>query len=294
MLSADARAGLWAAAAAYGIWGLLPLYLKLVGFASPWEVLAQRIVWSLPFAAVAVWAFRAWADTRKAATDPAALPWLFASAALISVNWGVYVWAVANDRVIEASLAYFLTPIVQVAAGVLLFREPLSRMQAGALALATLGVVVQGVALGEPPWVALVLCLTWSSYGLIRKKAPAPATGGLLIETAILALPALGLLWWLSGTPQGVAIDDGPTQGVLLALTGLATAAPLMLFAFGARRLRMTTIGLLQFIAPTLQFFTGLAFGEAFTPLRGVSFALIWLGLALFLADAWRHRPVAA
>lgn len=294
MLTTEARAGLWAAATAYGIWGLLPLYLKFVGFASPWEVLAQRILWSLPFAVAAVIAFRAWADTRKAATDPNALPWLFASSALISVNWGVYVWAVANDRVIEASLAYFLTPIVQVAAGVLVFREPLSRAQAAALALATLGVVIQGLALGEPPWVALVLCLTWSSYGLIRKQAPAPATGGLLIETAILALPALAVLWWVSGQGPGLAIDDGPAAFTLLALTGLATAAPLMLFAFGARRLRLTTIGLLQFIAPTLQFATGLAFGEPFTALRAMSFALIWVGLALFLADAWRRRPVAA
>lgn len=294
MMTDQARAGLWAAASAYVLWGLLPLYLKAVGFASPWEVLAQRVLWSIPFALAAVLMFKVWRETWAAMKAPGALLWLTASAALISINWGVYVSAVANHQVIEASLAYFLTPIVQVAFGVLLFKERLAPLQAAALALAAAGVLVQGLALGAAPWVALVLCATWSTYGLIRKRLPIPAAGGLLVETALLALPALGMLMWLSTTPAGLAIDDGPGQGVLLALTGFATALPLILFAFGARRLQFTTIGLLQFIAPTLQFVTGVAYGEPFTPLRALSFGLIWTGLALFLAQTWRRSPVAA
>lgn len=285
-----ARAGLAAATAAYGLWGLLPLYLKLVGFASPSEVLAHRILWSLPAAALAVIALKGADETRKALKQRGVLRALVLSATLIGVNWWFYVWAVAQSRVIEASLAYFLTPLVNVAFGVLFFREVLTRLQVVSLGLAAAGVAVQALALGAPPWIALALCATWSCYGLVRKRAPVPAAGGLLVETAILAPVAaagLGLLA-LSGAP--LAFDDAPANAVLLALAGPATALPLMLFAFGARRLRFSTLGLLQYIAPTLQFAVGLSFGEAFTPLRAASFALIWAGLALFSYDAWRRE----
>lgn len=277
------QAGLWAAASAYGLWGVLPLYIKFVGFASPWEILAQRIVWSIPCALAAVLAFRAWPATWSLLGQKRTLAWLGLSAALIAVNWAVYVWAVANAKVMEASLAYFITPLVQVGVGVLAFKEPMSRWQGAALALAAAGVVVQGIAMQAPPWVALVLCISWTSYGLIRKIVPAPAAGGLLVETLALApLAALGLAW-LSAQPTGIAFDDNVDRAILLALTGVATAAPLMLFAFGARRLRLSTIGILQFIAPSLQFLIGLVSGELFTPMHALSFGLIWVGLILFV-----------
>lgn len=284
------RAGLAAATAAYGLWGVLPLYLKLVGFASPSEVLAHRILWSLPAAALAVFALKGAQETRKALREPGVLRALLLSATLIGVNWWFYVWAVAEARVIEASLAYFLTPLVNVAFGVLLFGEGLTRLQLVSLGLAVAGVAVQALALGAVPWIALILCASWSCYGLVRKRAPVPAAGGLLVETAILAPAAAAGLVLLSLSGAPLAFDDAPANAVLLALAGPATALPLMLFAFGARRLRFSTLGLLQYIAPTLQFSVGIALGEPFTPLRAASFALIWAGLAVFSYEAWRRE----
>jgi chloramphenicol-sensitive protein RarD len=210
---------------------------------------------------------------------------LVLSSVLIAVNWAVYVWAVANNHVIEASLAYFLTPLVNVAFGVTLFGERLTRLQAGALALAAAGIAVQAAALGAFPWVALALCATWSCYGLVRKQAPVPAAGGLLVETLVLAVPSALALWFLART-QGLAFDDSPERAAILAFAGVATAAPLILFAFGARRLRFSTLGMLQFIAPSLQFLIGVAYGEPLTSLRLASFALIWTGLGIFTWDA--------
>jgi chloramphenicol-sensitive protein RarD len=291
----DVRAGFIAAASAYGIWGLLPLYLKLVGFAGPWEVLNARILWSIPAAALAVVFMGGFAETRAALQKPGVLRALCLSSLFIAVNWAIYVWAVANHRVIEASLAYFLTPLVNVAFGVTLFKERITPAQTGALALAVAGIAVQAYALRAFPWVAIALCATWSCYGLVRKQAPVPAAGGLLAETMILAVPAALGLWWVSTTGQGLTFDDSVSNGMLLALSGLATAVPLILFSFGARRLKFSTLGMLQFVAPTLQFLIGWAYGEPLTALRIASFVLIWIGLAIFATDSvLRERQRAA
>jgi chloramphenicol-sensitive protein RarD len=214
---------------------------------------------------------------------------LTASALFIFFNWGIYVWLVLSERVIESALAYFLAPLVQVAAGVLFFRERITGAQIGALTLAGIGIVVQGLALGTPPWMALALCATWCVYAIIRKQAPVPAAVGLLVETLALAPVCIGLLWWVSASGEGISFGTGWGESILLALAGPATALPLMAFTFGARRISFVTIGLLQFLAPTLQFLTGLAFGEPFTPLRAASFVLIWVGLALFMWDTLRR-----
>ncbi|KAF0183774.1 MAG: EamA family transporter RarD [Hyphomonadaceae bacterium] len=293
--SPDVRAGFIAAASAYGVWGVLPLYLKLVGFAGPWEVLCARILWSVPAATLAVLFMGGFAETRVALKQPGVLGALFLSSVFIAVNWAIYVWAVANHHVIEASLAYFLTPLVNVAFGVTLFKERLTGAQAGALALAAVGIAVQAYALGAFPWVSIALCATWSCYGLVRKQAPVPAAGGLLAETMILAIPAALGLWWLSTTAKGLTFDDSVSNALLLAASGLATAVPLILFSFGARRLKFSTLGMLQFMAPSIQFFIGWAYGEPLTALRIASFVLIWIGLALFTADAmWRERQRVA
>jgi len=290
----DARAGFIAALSAYAIWGVLPLYLKLVGFASAWEVLGMRILWSLPAAALAVALTGGFAETRRALAQKGVLRALALSSLFIAGNWAIYVWAVANDHVIEASLAYFLTPLVNVAFGVALFGERLTRLQAGALALAAAGIAAQAAALGAFPWIAISLCATWSLYGLVRKQAPVPAAGGLLAETALLAAPSALGLWWLA-QHAGLAFDDSPAHATLLALSGVATALPLILFAFGARRLHFSTLGMLQFIAPSLQFLIGVAYGEPLTALRLASFALIWAGLVIFTSDALaRERQRAA
>lgn len=288
---AERRAGFIAAASAYVIWGFLPLYLKLLATVDVREVLAQRILWAAPSAFIAVFLMSGWRPGwREIATalKPSMVGTLAMSACFIFVNWGIYVYLVLNARVIESSLAYFLAPLVSVAVGVLFFKEQIRSPQVIALALALVGVVVQGIALGAPPWMALALCATWSVYAVIRKRAPVPAAVGLLIESLALAPLAIGLLWWASTeAPLGITTDW--TIGALLAIAGPVTAIPLMAFAFGARRVSFTTLGLLQFLAPTLQFSTGLAFGEPFTPLRAASFVLIWLGLAFFSWDTLRR-----
>lgn len=288
---AERRAGFIAAASAYVIWGFLPLYLKLLATIDVREVLAQRILWAAPAAFIAIFIMSGWrAGWREIATAfrPRMLATLAASACFIFVNWGLYVYLVLNERVIESALAYFLAPLVSVAVGVLFFREKITTPQIIALALALVGVVVQGIALGSPPWMALALCATWSTYAVIRKRAPVPAAVGLFIESLALAPVAIGLLFW-AASEAPLAFSADWTTAILLAIAGPVTAIPLMAFAFGARRVSFVTLGLLQFLAPTLQFTTGIVFGEDFTFLRGVSFALIWAGLAFFSWDTLRR-----
>lgn len=287
----ERRAGFIAAASAYLMWGFLPLYLKLAAFADVREVLGQRILWAIPSAFVAVFAMsglRVGLREIRAALNPRMLGTLTASAVFIFMNWGLYVWLVLQSRVIEASLAYFLSPLVSVAVGVLFNGERIRAGQFLALVLAGVGVVVQGIALGAPPWMALALCATWSIYAVIRKRAPVPAATGLLIECLAMAPVAAGLMWW-AASEAPLAFGDGWFHTVILALAGPVTALPLMAFTFGARRVSFTTLGLLQFLAPTLQFITGIVYGEPFTLLRGVSFVLIWTGLAFFSWDTLRR-----
>jgi len=295
-LGAERRAGFLAAATAYVIWGFLPLYLKLVAFAGPAEVLGQRILWSIPAAMIAMFVMsgggRQGLLELRSALTPRMLLTLTGSSAFIFVNWGLYVYLVLSERVIESALAYFLAPLVAVAVGVLFFKERITTPQIVALALALVGVVVQAMALGAPPWMALALCATWSTYAVIRKRAPVPAAVGMLIETLALAPLAIALLWW-SAQSAPLAFESGWGEALLLALAGPLTAIPLMAFAFGARRVTFVTLGLLQFLAPTLQFSTGILFGEPFSFLRGVSFALIWAGLAFFAWDTLSRARAA-
>jgi len=291
----ERRIGFMATAGAYIFWGFFPLYLHLLSFADVREVLGQRILWSIPASVIAIVLMSGWRiGLREIATalKPRMLATLAVSACFIFVNWGLYVWLVLSHRVIESALAYFLAPLVAVGAGVLFFRERITAAQIAALALALVGIVVQGFALGAPPWMALALCATWSTYAIIRKQAPVPAAVGLLIETLALMPLCLGLLWWAAQTAP-LAFGTSPSHSILLALAGPATALPLMAFTFGARRVSFVTIGLLQFLAPTLQFATGLAFGEPFTPLRAASFAIIWIGLAIFAWDTIRRARMA-
>lgn len=287
----DKRAGFIAAASAYVMWGFLPLYLKLIAFADVREVLGQRILWAIPSALIAVFVMSGWRVGLRelaAALNPRMLATLLASACFIFMNWGMYVWLVLNERVIESALAYFLAPLVSVGVGVLFFGEKIRAAQLAALVLAAVGVVVQGLALGAPPWMALALCATWSVYAVIRKRAPVPAATGLLIECLAIAPVAAAIMIWAAAEAP-LAFTSDWRHGLLLALAGPITALPLMAFTFGARRVSFTTLGLLQFLAPSLQFATGIAFGEPFTPLRAASFVLIWAGLAFFSWDTLRR-----
>jgi chloramphenicol-sensitive protein RarD len=292
---AEQRAGFIAAASAYVIWGFLPLYLKLLHSVDVREVLAQRILWAAPSAFIAVFLMSGWRPGwREIATalKPRMIGTLALSACFIFVNWGLYVYLVLHERVIESALAYFLAPLVSVAVGVLFFGEKITSAQIIALTLALVGVVVQGFALGAPPWAALALCATWSVYAVIRKRAPVPAAVGLLIESLALMPLVVGLLWWASREAP-LSFTSDWSMAILLAVAGPVTAIPLMAFAFGARRVSFTTLGLLQFLAPSLQFATGIAFGESFTPLRAASFVLIWVGLAFFSWDTLRRARQA-
>jgi len=287
----EARAGFIAAFCAYLFWGILPIYLKLISFADVREVLAVRILVSIPAAFAAIFLLSGWKrglSELGAALRPRMLATLACSAVFIFGNWGLYVYLVAHGRVIESSLAYFLSPLVTVLVGVAFFGERINALQIAALTVAGAGVLVQGFAVGAPPWLALAICATWSAYAIVRKRAQVQAAAGLLVETMVLSPVAIGLLLWAS-TAAPLAFTHSLREGALLSLAGPATALPLMLFAFGARRIPLTTLGLLQYIAPTLQFVTGLAYGESFTPLRAASFGLIWVGLILFTGDAIRR-----
>lgn len=281
---AEQRAGFTAGVLAYAWWGFVPLYLKLLSFADLRDLVAERVLWCVPTALIAVWltsGWRAgWASIR-AALAPATLRPLALSALFIFCNWLLYTWLILHDRVIEGALAYFIAPLASVCVGVMFFGEKINRLQLCALVLAGAGVLVQAIALGAPPWFALGICTLWIGFIIVRKRTSVPAATGLLVESVVMAPLAIALLIWThASVPGGLA--HTPTQLALLAFSGVVTAMPLMLFAFSARRTSLTALGLVQFLAPSLQFLSGLALGEPFTPGRALSFALIWLGLIAY------------
>lgn len=282
------RLGLLCGFAAYTIWGLFPLYLKPLSHVSPAEVVAHRIVWSVPFGALILTLRRQWRETRAAFASPGVLKFLAISSVLIAVNWLVYVWAVANDRVLQASLGYYITPLVFVATGVFILKEKLNRTKTVAVALAGIGVLVLMIGSGVFPWSSFLLAASFTTYGYVRKTTPVGAMPGLFVETCLLAPFALVFLAWLAahGT-LSFAHKDAATDILLLA-AGPITVGPLVLFALAARRLQLTTIGFLQYIGPTGQFVLGLYYGEAFTIAHAICFGLIWTALGLTSFDALR------
>ncbi len=287
------RAPLMAGLACYFMWGLLPilfLWASSLG-ARAFEIVAWRTIWSVPCAALLVLAT---GQAKSLVRLPrATVLALLVSALLIGINWSTYVWAVSNGKTISASLGYYLSPLLNMAAGAWLFHERIGRAGKVAIALAIVGVVLQGVALGEFPWVSLVLALSFGGYGVIRKKTAVQAQTGLLVECLVLVVPAAAYAIWLTHSGHGV-FGATPAATTALMLGGPATVIPLALFAFAARRLPMTSIGFLQFITPTLQFFVGIEAGESLTPLRAVSFGFIWLGVLVFAAKALLGRRRAA
>ena len=279
-----------AGAGCFLIWGLIPLLFQALGRvgASPWEILAERIVWAVPASILFVILARQGGETRAALRDPRVLKWLALSSLLIAVNWSIYIWAVNSGRVLQTSLGYYLTPLLNMAAGALVFRERLSRSGLIAIGLATVGVAIQAVALGHLPVVSLALAVTFCSYGIVRKRVPASAQTGLMVECLMLLGPALAYAVWLKS--QGVGhLGAGAVSTVLLMFSGPATALPLVMFAWAARRVPFSVMGFLQFISPTITLVLGLSQGEPFTPARAVSFLFIWSGVALFLWGAWRR-----
>jgi len=288
----SAGSGLAAAVGAFLIWGLFPLYLKPLSGVPAMQILSHRIVWCclLVFGWLALRGELP--AVRRALADPGTRLRLVASAGLISVNWLVYVWAVTNGQVVEASLGYFINPLLNVVLGVLVLKERLNRAQWIAVTLAALGVAYLTAFAGRPPWIALVLAASFGTYGLIRKMAAVESVPGLAAETVLLAPFAVGWLLWCEAQGSGAFGHASAGVNALLLGSGLATALPLALFAYGARLIRYSTIGLLQYVGPTLQFLIGvLVFGEPFPRARAVGFVLIWLGLVFYAADSlWRSR----
>jgi chloramphenicol-sensitive protein RarD len=290
----EQRRGLASGTGAYFLWGLFPVYWPLLEPAGPVEVLAHRVVWSLVFVAVLLGFRNRWGWVRTLGARRSGL--LAVAATVISVNWGLYIWGVNNGHVVETSLGYFINPLVTVLLGVLVLRERLRRGQWLALGLGALAVVVLAVDYGRPPWLALTLAVSFGTYGLIKKQVGIMAAESLGVETAVLALPALGYLGWLTAHGDSTLGSEGVGHALLLAATGPITAVPLLLFGAAARRLPLSTLGLLQYLAPVLQFGFGvLVFHEPMPAARLVGFAIVWLALVVFTAEGIRHaRAVRA
>lgn len=286
---AEARGALIAGVACYTLWGLLPLYLRAVSQAGPdsLEIIAHRAAWSVPWAGLLVLVAGQGRKALAVFRTPRTLGLLTASALLVAANWGLFVWAVGHGHVIESSLGYYINPLLNMALGAVLFRERLDGFGKTAIGLAVLGVVVQGVALGHVPLIGLTLAISFAGYGLIRKQVAAEAQTGLFVECLLLLPLAFGYILWLQGHGAG-HFTATPRATLLLMLAGPVTVVPLTLFSWAARRLPLSTVGFVQFICPTLQFMIGAEGGERLTPTLIASFSLIWLGVAVYVAGAWR------
>jgi chloramphenicol-sensitive protein RarD len=286
-MSDNVSRGVLAGMTAFLIWGLFPLFWGQLGTVPALQALAHRILWC----AVAVWLFLllrgdlAWVTALR----PRQLWLLGAGGVLISVNWGLYVWAVMNGHVIDTSLGYFITPLVSIVIAVVVLREKLSLAQRVAVVIAVAGVILLGWQLGAPPWIALTLAATFGTYGLVRKLAPFDSVHGLAIESSVMLVPAVLYLLWCERIGTGTFLHGHWRDDLLLVVGGPITAIPLVLFAYGAQRVSMLALGVMQYLAPTVALLLGIwVFHEPFGVARQVAFACIWMALALFTGDALR------
>ncbi len=289
--------GVACALLAYLLWGILPVYWKCLQSLDTLEILAHRIVWSVAFLALLLTLRREWPAFRRAVTTPATLRRYSLAAILLALNWGLYIYCVNHDRIVEASLGYYINPLVSVLLGTLVLQERLRRTQWIAVALAAAGVLQLTLQQGNLPWTSLTLALTFGLYGLTKKLSPLHAVPGLALETAVLLTPALASLGWFQLHHQAAFGHASLSTHLLLLLAGIVTSLPLLLFAHAAQRVPLSTLGLLQYLAPTCSLLLGvLAYQEPFPPARALGFALIWIALALFslenLAKCWpTSRP---
>ena len=282
--------GVWYGISAYTIWGSFPLFFALFQNVPAFEILVHRIIWSCVFLAILISGLRRWQAVLDAFANPRQLWRVLGCALLIALNWGVYIYAVETRQVLQASLGYFLTPLVNVALGMVVLREQMERWQMVAVIIAGVGIAMQLLMLGELPWITLVLAISFGFYGLLRKQVKLDGLSGLFVETLLL-LP-LGLLsfGWLAASDTSNFMRDLPTSTLLMA-SGVLTAIPLLLFAGAARRLRLATVGFLMYINPTLQFITALLiFNEPLSQIQLISFMVIWLALIVYSISSWQNR----
>jgi len=286
---AEAGTGLLYGVCAYLIWGFFPVYFKAFGSVPALQVVSHRIVWSVVFLMLLSLRPGRWDDIRRAMADRRSLLILVTSAILIATNWLVFIIAVGHGQVLQSSLGYFITPFVSVLLGVIFLKEQLRRLQLVSLLLAAIGVVTLTVSYGSIPWAALMLAVTFGSYGLLRKVVTTDALAGLTVETILLAPLAGAFLVFAAWRGEGAFLTGGIKIDLLLMSAGVATSVPLLLFAAAARRLRLATIGFLQYITPTMHFLLAvIVYNEPFSPAHLASFLCIWAGLVCYSWDAWR------
>ena len=293
--SSGGASGLPAALGAYLIWGFLPLYLILVKSVPPIEFVGWRIIWTVPICLLIVAFRKQGAEVRAALGNIRVMLTLTASAVLIGINWLVYIWAVQDGHVLAASLGYYINPLINVLLGTLVLGEKLSKRQWAAVGIAAVAVsLLLGGAL-TTLWISLTLAISFGTYGLLRKQVAVGALPGLTIESSILLLPAIGVAFYYAGTEQGASFGQDIGLSLLLILGGVVTAIPLLLFAIAARRMDYSTLGFIQFLAPTIVFFLGIfLFGEELKPVQLACFILIWAALAVFVWDLVAKRSAQA
>jgi chloramphenicol-sensitive protein RarD len=280
--------GTWNAVGAYVLWGLLPVFWKWLAQVPAPQVLSHRVVWSFLTLIAVILVTRRWTDFRTRALNPRVLRSYLFAAALIGVNWLIYVWAVIAGFIVETSLGYFINPLLSVALGVIFFRERLRPWQWVAIGLAGIGVLYLTFVYGSLPWISLSLALTFGLYGMVKKASPLGSLYGLTLETGILFLPTLGYIIFSGATDQGVFLNSGPVTDILLIGAGPVTAIPLLLFASAAQSIPLSVVGILHYIAPTLQFLLGvLVYDEPFSSSRLFGFAIVWTALAVFAVESF-------
>ncbi|TKA13029.1 EamA family transporter RarD [Actinacidiphila oryziradicis] len=283
------RAGFAYGVAAYGLWGIFPLYFPLLEPAGPLEILAHRMIWSLVVVAVVLLVLRRWAWIPELLRQPKRLGLIALAALVISVNWGTYIWGVNSGHVVETSLGYFINPLVTIALGVIVLHERLRPAQWAAVGIGVTAVLVLAIGSGRPPWIALTLAFSFGSYGFIKKKVNLGGLESLAAETSVQFLPALLFLIVLGVRGDSTFATHGPAHASLLAASGVITAIPLVAFGAAAIRIPLSTMGLLQYLAPVFQFLLGLTyFHESMSPARWAGFALVWAALTLMTGDALR------
>ncbi|TRD10522.1 EamA family transporter RarD [Erythrobacter insulae] len=288
--------GLPAALGAYLIWGFLPLYLLLVTSVPPFEFVGWRIIWTLPFCLLIVALRKQFPALLEALSNRRTVMALFASAILIAINWFVYIWAIMQNQVYAASLGYYLNPLLNVLLGTLFLGEKLSKRQWLAVGIALTAVAILAAGALTTLWISLSLAFSFGLYGIVRKQVPVGSLPGLTIESAILLIPAAGIAWWYGQSPAGSAFGNDWFLSAAIVFSGVVTAVPLMLFAIAAKRMNYSTLGFIQYLAPTIVFLLGLTvFDEELRPAQLGSFLLIWTAVAIFMFDLWaRSRKAKA
>lgn len=285
-MTSEVKFGFIAGLIAFSIWGFLPIYIRALDGVGPLELWAHRIIWSVPTALILITVAARWADVKVALLSRNA-GWLLLSGVLVGSNWLIYIYAVSIERTLEAAIGYYMNPLVNVLFGMLFFAERLRIAQWISVGIAAMGVVVATVAYGQVPYLALALCITFALYSLIRKKVVVDSRAGFMIEVLGLLPLAVGWMIWFQFQPGGRVTGGGGMTLPLLMLAGPFTATPLILFALAAKRLRLSTLGMMQYTAPTLQLLIGVfVFRETFTPIHAAAFGCIWLALIIFTTDS--------